>query len=178
MFLKIDKGSTMYAGLFAILHGEQERRESFIKWQTRNLPEFGGEVLKRRSPWYIFADTVAWKFTGEVDAKTWQEVKGFPGYYEPKRRTKAGKAMQERISEARGKRFQRLGFFDLFKTSIPDRKFSVPNGFIGTDGCIYMTFDDGNYKDITEKMCGQFTEITRGDWEKAVNERNISLSKD
>lgn len=180
MYLRIDKGSMMYAELFTILHDERQRLESFDKWQRENLPEFGGEVLKQRSPWYIFADTVAWKFTGEVDTKTWQEVKGFPGYYETKRRTKAGKAMQERINEARGKRFYRMEFFDLFKTSTPfyGREFTVPNGFIGADDCIYMVFDDGNYKDITEKMCGQFTEITRGDWEKAASEYNVSTSKD
>lgn len=162
----------MYAELFKILIDERLRMESFKKWQVDNLPEFGGKVLKESSPWYIFADTVAWKFIGAVDMKTWQEVKGFPGFYETKRRTKAGMAMQERINEARGKRFNRLHFFDLFRTSTPryGRAFIVPNGFIGSDGSIYMEFDDGNYKDITEKMCGQFTEITRGDWEKAVSE--------
>ena len=176
MYLKIDKGSMMFAELFTILHGEQQRMESFKKWQKENLPEFGGEVLTQRSPWYIFADTVAWKFMGEVDTKTWQEVKGFPGYYETKRRTKAGKAMQERINEARGKRFNRMDFFDMFRTQVPHygREFTVPTGFCH-DNVIYMCFDDGNYKDISEKCAGMFEEITRGEWEKAAvayNEAN------
>lgn len=167
MYLKVNQGSLIYSKLFEVLINEGLRYSNFKKWQVENLPEFNNDVLVRRSPWYMFADVVGWKLTGEVDKKVWQPIKGWEGYYEPNRRTKAGKAMRERIYDARGKRFNRLDFFDMFGTSIPaSREFAVPTGFVYCGVC-YMSFDDANYKDISTKMAGQFEEITRGEWEAA-----------
>ena len=176
MYLKIDQGSLLFAELFKILSDEAQRNANFKKWQEENLPQFNNDVLVQRSPWYIYSDVVAWKFEGEVDSKTWQPVKGWAGYYEPNKRTKAGKTMRERISEARGQRFNRMSFFDIFKTSTPryGREFTVPKGFIFKN-VIYMEFDDGNYKDISSRLAGHYTEITRGEWEQtadAYNNRN------
>lgn len=176
MFLKITMGSPMFSGLFTVLFKEKQRYTNFAKWQDENLPKFNGDVLKQRHPWHLYPRVVAWKFEGEVDDKVWQEVKGFPGYYEPKKRTKAGKEMRQRILDASGSVFNRISFFDMFHTSIPCywQSFTVPTGFCH-ENVIYMCFDDGNYKDISEKCAGMFEEITRGEWEKAAvayNEAN------
>lgn len=177
MFLKVNQGSLIYSKLFAAIATEGLRNINFQKWQAENLPEFNNDVLTQRSPWYIYAEVVGWKLTGEVDKKVWQPIKGWEGYYEPNKRTKAGKAMRERIYEARGKRFNRMEFFDMFGTSMPvGGKFTVPNGF-AYDGVCYMVFDDANYKDISTKMVGQFEEITRGEWEAAVNGYNEANKK-
>lgn len=177
MFLKVNQGSLIYSKLFAAIATERLRDINFQKWQVENLPEFNNDVLTQRSLRYIYADVVGWKLTGEVDKKVWQPVKGWEGYYEPNKRTKAGKAMRERIYEARGKRFNRMEFFDMFGTSMPvGGKFTVPNGF-AYDGVCYMVFDDANYKDISTKMAGQFEEITRREWETAANAYNESNKK-
>jgi hypothetical protein len=164
--------SPLFGKLSDVINGELQRIDQFRKWQKENLPEFNGEALLRRSTWYLYSDVVAWKFSGTVDTKAWQEVKGFPGYYEPKKRTKAGKEMAERINKARGQQLHRFGFFDIFKTS-PQYgcEFIVPNGFI-YGNVVYMCFDDVNYKDICEKCAGMFEEITRGEWEKAAHAYN------
>ena len=177
MFFKIAKGSQLFNELFDIINGERERYSQFREWQVKNLPEFNNEVLTQHSAMYLYADVVAWKFVGEFDIKTWQEVKGWKGYYEPKRRTKSGKEMAERITIARGKRFCRLQFFDIFKTSIPIRRqsFIVPTGFIH-ENVIYMSFDDRNYKDIKDNFEGHFIEITHGEWEE-VCKANIVYNK-
>lgn len=95
MFLKVNQGSLIYSKLFAAIATEGLRNINFQKWQVENLPEFNNDVLTQRSPWYIYADVVGWKLTGEVDKKVWQPVKGWEGYYEPNKRTKAGKAMRD-----------------------------------------------------------------------------------
>jgi hypothetical protein len=177
MYLKVTMGSLLFSGLFDIINGERERNNQFREWQVKNLPEFNNDVLTHRSPWYMYADVVAWKFAGEVDTKTWQEIKGWKGYYEPNKRTKAGKAMRERIYEARGERFNRMEFFDMFGTSMPvPGQFTVPNGFV-YDGVCYMVFDDANYKDISTKMAGQFEEITLGEWKAAADAYNEANKK-
>ena len=177
MYLKVNQGSLIYSKLFAAIATEGLRNINFQKWQAENLPEFNNDVLIQRSPWYIYAEVVGWKLTGEVDKKVWQPIKGWEGYYEPNKRTKAGKAMRERIYEARGKRFNRMAFFDMFGTSMPvGGQFTVPNGF-AYDGVCYMVFDDANYKDISTKMAGQFEEITRGEWEAAANAYNEANKK-
>lgn len=176
MYLKVTMGSLLFSELFNIINGEQERNKQFKKWQVENLPEFNNDVLTQRSPFYMYAEVVGWKFVGEVDIKTWQEVKDWPGYYEPKRRTKAGKIMAERILKARGQRFNRLSFFDIFRTSIPcyGRSFTVPTGFI-FNNIIYMCFDDGNYKDIKEHFAGHYVEITHGEFDEIVKAYNESF---
>ena len=173
MYLKIEQNSPMYAKLFDILKKEEQRNEDFIKWQEENLPEFNHNTLTQRSPWYIYSSVVGWKFEGDIDRKTWKEVKDWPGYYEPNKRTKAGKEMQERILKARGQRFNRLGFFDLFKTTTPryGQSFTVPIGFIYEDA-IYFVFDDGNYKDIKEHCAEMYTEITHGEWDELIDKYN------
>ena len=177
MYLKVNQGSLIYGKLFAAIATEGLRNINFQKWQAENLPEFNNDVLTQRSPWYIYAEVVGWKLTGEVDKKVWQPIKGWEGYYEPNKRTKAGKAMRERIYEARGKRFNRMEFFDMFGTSMPvGGQFTVPNGF-AYEGICYMVFDDANYKDISTKMAGQFEEITRGEWEAAANAYNEANKK-
>lgn len=177
MYLKVEQGSPIYSKLFTILTTEGLRDINFKRWMRENLPEYNGNVLVHRSPWYIYANVEAWKFDGEVDRNTWQPVKGHEGYYEPNKRTKAGKAMRERISQARGERYNRLDFFDLFKTTVPlyGREFTVPTGFV-FDGVCYMMFDDGSYKDISEKMAGQFTEITHGEWESTAEKYNEAIN--
>lgn len=177
MFLKVNQGSLIYSKLFTAIATEGLRNINFQKWQVENLPEFNNDVLTQRSPLYIYADVVGWKLTGEVDKKVWQPVKGWEGYYEPNKRTKAGKAMRERIYEARGERFNRMEFFDMFGTSMPvGGKFTVPNGF-AYDGVCYMVFDDANYKDISTNMAGQFEEITLGEWKTAANAYNEANKK-
>lgn len=170
MYLKIEQNSPMYAELFDILTKEEQRNEDFKKWQVENLPEFNHNILSQRSPWYIYDNVVGWKFEGDIDRKTWKEVKDWPGYYEPNKRTKVGKEMQERILKARGHRFNRLGFFDLFKTTTPryGQSFTVPIGFIYEDA-IYFVFDDGNYKDIKEHCAGMYMEITHGEWDELID---------
>ena len=177
MFLKVNQGSLLYGKLFAAIMSEGLRNINYQKWQAENLPEFNGDVLTQRSPWYIYADVVGWKFAGDVDRKVWQPIKGWEGYYEQNKRTKAGKAMRERIMEARGKRFHRTELFDMFATSMPiGGEFTVPNAF-AYDGICYVVFDDRNYKDITDKLSGQFEEITRGEWEAAAQAYNQSNKK-
>ena len=171
MFIKIKKGTPLWTSLFLIMDEEQKREENYRKWQRENLPAFDEEVLQERHYYCMYPYPVAWKFKGEVDAKVWKPVKGYPGYYEPNNRTKVGKAMQEEIATARGKMFNRLGFFDIFKTGIPryGASFTVPNGFYNK-GEIYMMFDDGNYKDIMDNFSGMVEEMTRGQWEKALED--------
>ena len=178
MYLKVEQGSLIYGQLFAILTEDGLRNIMFKKWQVENLPEFNDDVLIQNNPWYLYPTVVAWKFAGEVDTKTWQPLKGWAGYYEPNKRTKAGKAMRDKIAEAQGKRFNRLGFFDLFQTTTPryGSEFTVPKGFI-YQGVIYMVFDDGNYKDISTKLAGQYTEITRQEWEEAGVAYNKSMKE-
>ena len=138
----------MYAELFDILTKEEQRNEDFKKWQVDNLPEFNHNILSQRSPWYIYDNVVGWKFEGDIDRKTWKEVKDWPGYYEPNKRTKAGKEMQERILKAIGHRFNRFGFFDIFKTTTP------------------------NYNDIKKNCAGMYTEITHGEWNELIDKYN------
>ena len=169
MHLRIDKESPMYGELYDILQKEQKRHEDFKEWQVNNLPPFNAKVLSQRSPFYIYPNTVGWKFEGDVDPKVWQNVKGWPDYYEPNKRTKAGKAMRSKINQQYVGRLHRFGFFDIFKTTIPryGKSFTVPIGFIYEDA-IYFVFDDGNYKDIKEHCAGMYTEITHGEWERIV----------
>ena len=166
MYLKVEKGSPIYSKLYKILTTESLRYINFKIWMLENLPEYNGNVLVHLSPFYIFGNIEAWKFVGEVDRNTWQPVKDHEGYYEPNKRTEAGKAMRKRISDAIGVRYNRFGFFDLFKTFAPRDclEFTMPTGFV-FDGVCYMMFDDANYKDISVMMAGQFTEITNGEWD-------------
>ncbi len=170
MYLKVKQGSQLFSKLFDALETDRLRNINFKKWQTENLPEFNGDILTRRSPWYLYSDIVGWRLEGEIDKKVWQPVKGFDEYYEPNKRTKVGKAMRERIYAARGKRLNCLDFFDIFGTSAPmgSHRFIVPKGFI-YDGVCYMWFDDANYDDISTKMAGQFEEITHGEWSAAMD---------
>ena len=153
----------MYAELFDILKKEEQRNEDFKN----------DNILTQYSPWYLYPSVVGWKFEGDIDRKTWKEVKGWPGYYEPNKRTKAGKEMQKRILKAIGHRFHRLDFFDTFKTTIPvyGQSFTIPRCFI-YENAIYMAFDDGNYKDIKEHCAGMYTEITHGEWEDLTDKYN------
>lgn len=178
MFLKVNQGSMLFGPLFDIFHGEAERERNFNRWQKENLPEFG-EILTQNSPYLLYGRIIGWQLLGEVDRKVWQPFNGYEGFYEPNRRTKAGKAMREKISEAMGKVFNRLDFFDMFHTQIPiyGQGFTVPNGFV-YDNCIYMHFDDRNYADIKEKCQGQFEEITRGEYEERYNEYVDSLGEE
>ena len=178
MYLKVEEGSPIYSKLFATITTEGLRQINFKKWQIENLPEFNNKVIVQHSPWYLYPSVIAWKFTGEVDTKMWQPMKGFDGFYEPNKRTKAGKEMRKKINEAQGKRFNRMGFFNFFETDIPmyGKSFTIPNGFI-YHGVIYMVFDDGNYKDISTKMKGQYTEITHGEWDEAANAYNNELNE-
>lgn len=179
MYLKVTTDAPLFSELFNIFNDELERQNQFRKWQVENLPEFNGNVLTQRSPWYMYSNVVAWKFLGEVDMKTWQNVRGFEGYYEPNRRTKAGKEMAKRINLAIGHRFNRFGFFDIFKTSIPcyGREFTLPTGFV-FDDVVYMCFDDGNYNDIKNNLEGHFSEITRSEWEAAAKAYNDAQTEE
>lgn len=178
MYLKVNQGSLLYSKLFAALATEGLRNINFQKWMAENLPEFNDDVMTLRLPWYTFAEVVAWKFTGKVDKKVWKLVKGWPGYYEPNRRTKEGKSMRERIWKARGNRLNRKEFLDIFGISMPvGSQFTLPDGF-AYDGICYMVFDDANYKDITTKLAGQFEEITLEEIKTAMiayNEANKKL---
>ena len=169
MFIKVNQSSMMFSPLFTIFHDEAEREKNFNRWQKENLPEFG-QVLSQKSSYELYARVIGWQFKGEVDKKVWQPIKGYEDCYEPNRRTKAGKQMREAIADARGHIYNRLGFFDLFKTSIPvyGQSFTVPNGFVYNKS-VYMHFDDRNYNDIKEKCLNQFEEITRGQYEEAFN---------
>ena len=167
-YLKVTQGSLIYGKLFEVVTNEALRYKDFKKWQVKNLPEFNGDVLTRRSPWYLYVDVVGWRLTGEVDKQVWQPIKGWEEYYEPNKRTKAGKAMRERIYEARGNRFNRMGFFDMFGTTPAGREFTVPYGFV-YDGVCYMRFDDDNYRDVSTKMAGQFEKITRVEYDASLD---------
>ena len=171
MYIKIKKGTPLWTSLFIIMDEEQKRAEKYILWQRDNLPAFNDEVLQERHHYCMYPYAVAWTFEGDVDAKVWRKVKGYPGYYEPNNRTKFGKAMQEEIATARGKMFNRIKFFDIFKTSIPrfGSSFVIPNGFYNKVE-IYMIFDDGNYIDVINNFPDMVEEITRGQWEKAMEE--------
>lgn len=163
----------LFSDLFSVLEKERRRYENFKTWQRENLPEFNGKVLTQKRPSHIYPSSVAWKFDGEVDRKVWQPVKGWDGYYEPNKRTKAGKAIRERIDEARGEVFSRWDFFDMFKIDLPPygkcKEFILPTGFFFDDS-IYMFFDDGNYDDICKKCAGLFVEISKYEFaEKATD---------
>ena len=178
MYLKVEQSSLIYGKLSAILKEEGLRNIRFHQWQVKNLPKFDGKRLIQNHPWYMYPNVVAWKFTGEVDPKTWQATKGWDGYYEPNRRTKAGKDMRKKIIEAQGKRFNRLDFFDLFQTHPSlSREIKVPNGFIYHD-IIYMEFGDECYKDISTKLAGQYTEITNSEWDEVCDAYMIEQKND
>ena len=173
MYIKIKKGTSLWTSLFTILSEEEQRSENYIKWQRENLPEFDDKVLQQRHSYCLYPYAVAWKFKGNVDAKVWKPVKGYPEYYKPNKRTKVGKEMQAKINEACGKMFNRIRFFDIFKTNIPryGSAFTMPTGFI-SKGEIYMLFDEGNYKDIMDNFGTMVEELTRGQWEKVLEEDN------
>ena len=176
MYFKVNQGSKLSAELKKILSTEKERAYKFKIWQKENLPEFNNEVLTQRHPWYLYPDVVAWKFTDVVNSATWQEIKGWPGYYEPKKRTKAGKEMAERIRAARGLRYNRVGFLDMFKVNsdVIGREFVVPTGFVYQDS-VYMCFDDCCYEKIMQQFNRDIVEITHGQWvetAKAYNEES------
>ena len=102
-------------------------------------------------------------------------MKEFPDYYEPNRRTNAGKRMRERIYAAIGNMFNCINFFEMFGTSIPyyGKSFTVPKGFLHNDA-VNMIFDDANSNDISKNMAGQFTEITTGEFNEALDSYNES----
>jgi len=175
MYLKVEKDSPIYGKLSQIFIEEDQRNKSFKKWMTEHLPPFNGDVITERMAWSLSVVVVGWKFDGEVDSKTWQPMKEFPDYYEPNRRTKAGKRMRERIYAAMGNMFNCINFFEMFGTSIPyyGKSFTVPKGFLHND-TVYMIFDDANYNDISKNMAGQFTEITTGEFNEALDLYNES----
>lgn len=178
MFIKVNQSSIMFAPLFTIFNNEAEREKNFNRWQKENLPEFG-QVLSQRSSYELYARVIGWQFKGEVDKKVWQPIKGYEDCYEPNKRTKAGKRMRECIMQARGAIFNRLGFFDVFHTSIPvfGQPFTVPSGFV-YNNTIYMHFDDRNYEEIKEKCIGQYEEITRGQYEEEHSKYLKELGED
>lgn len=160
MYFKIKKGSQLYEQLFEILDQEFNRESAFETWMKDNLPEFNGDCLVKHSLLYMYATVVAWKFTHEVDKNIWKPLKGYEGYFVPNKHTKAGKAMDASIVKARGKRFHRLKFFDIFQTTIPVGRsnFVIPNGLM-YNGDIFMMFDDENRKDIFKNFKEQIIEI-------------------
>lgn len=165
----------MYDKVSGVIKLERKRNRNYNKWQVENLPDFNKDVLVRFSAWYMYDEVIAWKFVGIVNRKVWQPFKGYDGFYEPNKRSNAGKAMNTLIKLARGNPYNRLDFYDLLGITMPiDRaRFKIPNGFL-CKGIVYMIFDDSSHNEITTKLAGQFEEITYGEWQEAIEEHNKS----
>ena len=164
IYIKLKKDSEHYKRLKPIFIRELRQVKEFWVYQKETFPEFDG-VGQSISVWYLYATETSWRFRKVPNKTLWRPVKGYTGYYEPNIRTRKGKNLDDNIKIARGFRFKRICFTDIFKLTVSPIQWFVPNGFIIEDEEIYMEFDDSNYGDLHAYSEGQFVELTREEYE-------------
>lgn len=164
IYIKLKKDSEHYKRLKPIFSRELRQVKEFWVYQKETLPEFDG-TENSISVWNMYATETAWRFRKVPNKSEWRPVKRKAGYYEPNIRTRKGKILDDNLEVARGIRFKRICFVDIFKLTIHPREFVVPNGFITDNEEIFMQFDDSNYSDLHAYSEGQFVELTREEYE-------------
>ena len=163
-YIKLKKDSEHYQRLKPIFKREVRQVKEFRVYQIETFPEFDG-VGYSSSVFYMYATEVSWRFRKVPNKTLWRPVKDFAGYYEPNIRTRKGKNLDDNIRIARGFRFRRICFTDIFKLTVSPIQWFVPNGFITEDEEIYMEFDDSNKSDLYAYSEGQFVEVTQEEFE-------------
>lgn len=167
MFYKlVDKKCEKYKKLYEMrkseIRIEKENKEAISK----RFPDWNGEFMGRRGQ-YTFGRVstysgLLFNNPDRLDAKEWKEHKDHPGVYIPNRRTKSGREIRYFFLNG----LQRSSFFkfcDIVGVDVPG-KFKFPFMGIGPDEALFFYFDD------QFRPPEDFVEITRGEFEKSMND--------